>query len=129
MKSSIFIGRKLTASGESSIDSQLAAHRDQVWCRLIGWMLAGSLALYGTLCAAQTDALRPAAIQTEDVPAIPPELAARLRQYQNTRPAGFAGWSPDGQGILIRTQFANSLQLHRVDEPGGRRGPCDEVDI
>src|SRR6478672_10263838 len=73
------------------------------------------------LSAAEVDALKPAAIQTEDVPSIPAELTARLRQYQNTRPAGFAGWSPDGKGILIRTQFANSLQLHRVYEPGGRR--------
>jgi dipeptidyl aminopeptidase/acylaminoacyl peptidase len=71
--------------------------------------------------AADADALKPAAIQTEDVPPIPAAFAARLLQYQNTRPAGFAGWSPDGKGILIRTQFANSLQLHRVYEPGGRR--------
>ena len=52
---------------------------------------------------------------------IPPEFAARLSQYQNTRAAGFAGWSPDGKGMLIRTRFGNSLQLHRVYEPGGRR--------
>src|SRR5262245_66649997 len=79
------------------------------------------LASLPIVAAAEPDPLKPAAIQTEYVPPIPAELAARLRQYQNTRPAGFAGWSPDGKGILIRTQFANSLQLHRVYEPGGRR--------
>lgn len=67
------------------------------------------------------DALRPAAIVTAEVPAVPPELAARLQQYQNTRGAGFAGWDPAGDGILIRTRFGNSLQMHRVYEPGGRR--------
>jgi dipeptidyl aminopeptidase/acylaminoacyl peptidase len=112
--------RKLTASGESPIVAPLAALRDQVWSRLLG-LVVGIAASYGSLAAAETDALKPAAIQTEDVPPIPAQLAARMRQYQNTRPAGFASWSPDGKGILIRTQFANSLQLHRVYEPGGRR--------
>jgi dipeptidyl aminopeptidase/acylaminoacyl peptidase len=79
------------------------------------------VAICQSMRAAESDLPRPAAIQTQDVPLISAEFAARLRQYQNTRPAGFAGWSPDGKGILIRTQFANSLQLHRVYEPGGRR--------
>ncbi|HEV7224147.1 MAG TPA: prolyl oligopeptidase family serine peptidase [Pirellulales bacterium] len=67
------------------------------------------------------DPLRPPAIATEDVPAVPPELAERLRQYQNTRSAAFAGWAPDGRGVLVQTRFGNSVQLHRVYEPGGRR--------
>ena len=37
------------------------------------------------------------------------------------RGAGFAGWDPAGKGILIRTRFGNSLQLHRVYTPEGRR--------
>jgi len=79
------------------------------------------IAFHIPLPAAETDFPKPSAIQTQDVPPVPADFVARLRQYQNTRPAGFAGWSPAGQGILIRTQFANSLQLHRVYEPGGRR--------
>jgi dipeptidyl aminopeptidase/acylaminoacyl peptidase len=71
--------------------------------------------------ADDADPLKPPAIQTQDVPVIPPEFAARLSQYQNTRAAGFAGWSPDGNGMLIRTRFGNSVQLHRVYQPGGRR--------
>jgi dipeptidyl aminopeptidase/acylaminoacyl peptidase len=55
------------------------------------------------------------------VPAVPPEFAARLAQYQNTRAAGFAGWDPAGKGMLVQTRFGNSTQLHRVYEPGGRR--------
>jgi dipeptidyl aminopeptidase/acylaminoacyl peptidase len=78
-------------------------------------------ALPASLHAVEAEIARPAAIQTQDVPPIPADFAARLRQYQNTRSASFAGWSPDGKGILIRTQFANAAQLHRVYEPGGRR--------
>lgn len=67
------------------------------------------------------DPRRPAAIATQDVPAVPPEVFAQLRQYQNIRQAEFAGWSPDGRGMLVRTRFGNAAQLHRVYEPGGRR--------
>ncbi|OAI52000.1 peptidase S9 [Planctomyces sp. SCGC AG-212-M04] len=55
------------------------------------------------------------------VPAVPKALMDQLRQYQSVRNAGFRGWSPDGKGILIQTQFGNTMQLHRVYEPGGRR--------
>ncbi len=71
--------------------------------------------------AADSDPLRPPAIAAEFVPAVPKELMDQLRQYQSVRNAGFRGWSPDGKGILIQTQFGNTMQLHRVYEPGGRR--------
>ena len=67
------------------------------------------------------DPRRPAAIEARDVPVVPAELVARLAQYQSVRGAAFRGWAPDGTGILIGTRFGNSLQLHRVYEPGGRR--------
>ena len=68
-----------------------------------------------------TDPLKPGAIETKEVPVVPPEFASRLNQYQSARAAGFAGWDPAGKGIAVRTRFGNSLQLHRVYEPGGRR--------
>ncbi len=67
------------------------------------------------------DPLRPPAIAVENVPVVPPELAERLRQYDNVRSASFQGWSPDGNGIVVQTRFGNTAQLHRVYEPGGRR--------
>lgn len=67
------------------------------------------------------DPNRPAAISTSGVPVVPPELLAKLDRYENVRGAGFAGWDPRGDGLLIRTRFANSSQLHRVYVPGGRR--------
>ncbi|MEX2175392.1 MAG: S9 family peptidase [Pirellulaceae bacterium] len=96
----------------------LPINRKQVCFRLLtvlGMVVASSL------LAAEADPLKPPAIETQDVPTIPPEFAARLNQYQNTRAAGFAGWDPAGKGMLVRTRFGNSLQLHRVYEPGGRR--------
>jgi dipeptidyl aminopeptidase/acylaminoacyl peptidase len=68
-----------------------------------------------------SDPRRPPAIETREVPVVPPELFAKLAQYQNVRAAGFRGWSPAGKGILISTRFGNSVQLHRVYAPGGRR--------
>ena len=70
------------------------------------------------------DPNRPGAIATAGVPVVPPELISRLTQYQSTRSAGFAGWSyepGDAAGMLIETRFGNSVQLHRVYSPGGRR--------
>ncbi len=63
----------------------------------------------------------PPAMKTENVPPIPAEIPERLNQYQNVRGARFLDWHPDGKSILIRTRFGNTLQLHRVYAPGGRR--------
>ena len=67
------------------------------------------------------DPYRPPAIETANVPPVSPALWERLRTYQNIREADFRGWAPDGHGMLIQTRFGNTSQLHRVDQPGGRR--------
>ncbi len=70
------------------------------------------------------DPNRPGAIATTGVPVVPQELLDRLGQYQDMRSAEFLGWSDEpspSTGILIRTRFGNSVQLHRVYTPGGRR--------
>jgi dipeptidyl aminopeptidase/acylaminoacyl peptidase len=67
------------------------------------------------------DPHRPPAIKTQSVPVVPQEIFDKLERYESVRSAGFAGWAPDGSGMLVRTRFGNSLQLHRVYEPGGRR--------
>lgn len=71
--------------------------------------------------ADEPDPFKPPAIETAEVPPVPAALVQRLEQYMDVRTAGFAGWDPAGKGLLIRTRFGNSLQLHRVYEPGGRR--------
>jgi len=82
---------------------------------------SGGMPNFGVLLADEPDAFRPPAISTENVPVVDPELIDRLRQYQNVRAAGFGGWAPDGQGMLVATDFGNTTQLHRVAAPGGRR--------
>jgi dipeptidyl aminopeptidase/acylaminoacyl peptidase len=90
----------------------------QVWLGLWGWLvLTGAQAAV----AEPGDPLRPATIQTQDVPRIPADFAQRLWAYQQGRSATFAGWDPAGRGMLIRTRFGNAPQLHRVYEPAGRR--------
>jgi dipeptidyl aminopeptidase/acylaminoacyl peptidase len=71
--------------------------------------------------ADDADPRRPSAVSTTGVPVVPADLVERLAQYQNVREASLQGWAPDGAGMLIRTRFGNSAQLHRVYEPGGRR--------
>lgn len=70
---------------------------------------------------AADDPRRPQTAETTNVPAIAEDMLAVLEPYQNIRSASFAGWAPDGRGMLVRTRFGNSAQLHRVYEPGGRR--------
>ena len=90
--------------------------------RTSSMLVAGLLLLAVVPCgSAADDPRRPAAIEAQDVPVVPPELAAKLAQYQSVRGATFRGWAPDGTGILIGTRFGNAPQLHRVYEPGGRR--------
>jgi dipeptidyl aminopeptidase/acylaminoacyl peptidase len=71
--------------------------------------------------AEPADPRRPPAIQTTNVPVVPAATVEALRRYQSTRSASFGGWAPNGDGILVRTRFGNSYQLHRVYDPGGRR--------
>jgi len=59
-------------------------------------------------------------LMLENVPATPPPVRERLRQYVNTRGASFQGFTPDG-GAIIATRFADAAQLHKVDRPLGMR--------
>ena len=68
-----------------------------------------------------TDPRRPPSIKTEEVPPVPTEIFARLREFQNIRNAQFLGWSPDGTSMIVLTRFGNAAQLHRVYQPAGRR--------
>lgn len=73
------------------------------------------------LAAEPIDPHRPAAMETTGVPPVTDELLRQLDRYENVRGAAFSSWAPDGNGLLIRTRFGNSAQLHRVYTPGGRR--------
>lgn len=80
--------------------------------------VASSLAVSAS--AQTVERIERGALRVENVPETPPDVSERLRQYVNTRSAGFADWLPGG-GILIYTRFADTAQLHRVDQPMGAR--------
>ena len=85
-------------------------------------LAAAALAAFAVTASAQTAPWRieRGALRVENVPETPPDVAERLRQYVNTRSAGFADWLPGG-GVLITTRFAEATQVHEVRTPMGAR--------
>ena len=57
----------------------------------------------------------------EDIPSTPASVREDLRRYQNTRSAVLLDWDAQGRSLYVRTRFASTDQLHRVQAPGGRR--------
>ncbi|MGD8979148.1 MAG: prolyl oligopeptidase family serine peptidase [candidate division WOR-3 bacterium] len=55
------------------------------------------------------------------IPEIPVSIADRLHPYQHIRSARFVDWLPEGSGILIKTRFSETSQIHAVETPGGQR--------
>jgi len=63
-------------------------------------------------------------LQVTGVPLPDPQLEQRLAAYQNVRQAHFGGFvHQDGKsdGVLIRTRFGESVQVHSVWQPMGMR--------
>lgn len=56
----------------------------------------------------------------EGIPPVAAETFDRLRQYNEVRSASLRDWTPEGE-LLIGTRFANTVQLHRVQQPLGTR--------
>ena len=63
----------------------------------------------------------PESIAADGVPPIPRLHAEDLLPYENLRSALLADWHPKERRILIRTRFAESVQLHEVAMPMGAR--------
>ena len=70
--------------------------------------------------AAEVERVTRGNLAIEGIPEIPKELIQRLRRYQYSRGASFAGWTPDGR-LTVSTRFGNTSQLHVVDMPMGAR--------
>ena len=60
-------------------------------------------------------------LTVEGIPPIPNTLAEMLRRYTESRAALFADWHPVKRELLIRTRFADTMQVHTVAFPGGDR--------
>ncbi|HEV3137084.1 MAG TPA: hypothetical protein VGZ26_04255, partial [Pirellulales bacterium] len=88
-------------------------------CLVCGWCLLLSTAwLFGQ----GADVFPPAeSLVVEGVPAIEAALAENASRYSEFRSADLLDWHPTRREILIGTRFADSNQVHRVENPGGDR--------
>lgn len=57
----------------------------------------------------------------EGVPQIPRKLAEQANKYTASRAATFQSWHPTRREMLISTRFSDTVQIHRVEKPGGAR--------
>lgn len=78
---------------------------------VLGWL--------GLAFAGDVERVEQGALVMEDVPTIPDDVRNRIRSYRSARSAGLVDFA--GDGLLIRTRFAETTQLHRVAMPGGSR--------
>ncbi|NND45426.1 MAG: S9 family peptidase [Xanthomonadales bacterium] len=70
----------------------------------------------------------------QGIPQIPPGLGKSLARFHDVRSSLFAGWTPDGGAVYVKTRSDGVNQIHRVDRAGGshrqiteRREPIGEV--
>ncbi|MBA4137901.1 MAG: hypothetical protein C0518_11335 [Opitutus sp.] len=89
--------------------------------RRLRWCALALLALGLTLTPHAAERVTRGNLRLENIPDIPPALAERTQQYQNTRSALLCDFDPAGDGLLIATRFGNTAQIHRVEKPGGMR--------
>ncbi|WP_211198072.1 S9 family peptidase [Permianibacter fluminis] len=89
--------------------------------KIITALLAAALLKTTAVLAAEVERREQGQLVLENIPAIPAEIRDRLSQYSNARSAALADWLPDGKGLLIRTRFADTMQLHQVSQPLGMR--------
>lgn len=57
----------------------------------------------------------------DGIPALPASLQGELKNYTESRSAGFAAWHPKKKEMIISTRFGNVPQLHMVSMPLGDR--------
>ncbi|MDQ3688336.1 MAG: hypothetical protein M3430_22460 [Acidobacteriota bacterium] len=63
----------------------------------------------------------PPAMRVEDVPPVPTKVAERVNRYVSSRAARLQSWHPTRREMLISTRFAETMQIHLVQMPGGTR--------
>ncbi|QOV90325.1 S9 family peptidase [Humisphaera borealis] len=57
----------------------------------------------------------------DGIPPIPQAIADEVNRYTEFRSAGLASWHPVKRQMLIRTRFADTVQIHEVTQPLGMR--------
>jgi len=79
-------------------------------------------------CAAnaQDTVAPPPALTLENVPAVPAELAQKLKAYNNFRPHGLFSWHPVKREMLVSRRLTGTNQVHRVADPGATPEPLTD---
>ena len=78
--------------------------------------------LFASSVLAQDSAIVPGDhLVVEGIPPVPASLAEAVGRYTEFRRAAFLSWHPARREMLIRTRFAETVQIHRVQTPGGDR--------
>ncbi len=60
-------------------------------------------------------------LHSQGIPQIPDTLIDEVNKYTEYRTADVQSWHPKQKEILIKTRFADTLQIHRLKSPGGAR--------
>ncbi|MBX9722686.1 MAG: alpha/beta fold hydrolase [Candidatus Obscuribacterales bacterium] len=60
-------------------------------------------------------------LHSKGIPQIPDTLIDEVNKYTEYRTADVQSWHPKQKEILIKTRFADTLQIHRLKSPGGAR--------
>jgi dipeptidyl aminopeptidase/acylaminoacyl peptidase len=63
----------------------------------------------------------PDSLAIENIPPIPASIAQSVGRYTEFRAAAFRSWHPVRTEMLIRTRFADTMQIHLVTMPLGER--------
>jgi len=88
---------------------------------LRGVLIALFLMSFCGSVAAGPDRVEIGNLVLEGIPEIPQRIWDGLDPYLNIRSAALQGWLPSGEGLLIKTRFGETAQVHRLDRPGGAR--------
>jgi len=123
--------KRNTSPSESCLESLLQSIIDLVkdGVRVMG-IMCGLLLTASTSASAQLPAAGgmstavtnpPPAMRVEDVPPIPTKIVERVSRYVSSRAARMQSWHPTRREMLISTRFAETMQIHLVQMPGGTR--------
>ena len=84
-------------------------------------ILAGVLLAAAAAAAQQAYVTPNENLVAEGIPPIPAAVASTAGSYLEYRSAVLEDWHPGRREMLIRTRFGDTMQLHRVERPGGSR--------
>ena len=89
--------------------------------------LAFSSLAFAASALAQEDVLKPNAnLVAEGLPPIPMETMRKVAPYNDFRPSRLYSWHPIRRELLVGQRLKNTLQVHRVPEPGAALEPLTD---